>query len=485
MKPNYLIRLLILYFLFQNMGMTVFGQKLTKDKKQIIKSLEATQTEYNLIAQEIWGYAELGYLETKSTTLLQENLKKNGFEVTTGIADIPTAFVASYGSGQPVIAILGEFDALPGVSQAAVPYRQAVVEYGNGHACGHHLFGAGSAAAAVAVKNWLKDNKKKGTIRFYGTPAEEGGAGKVYMARAGAFDDVDVVLHWHPSSQNSANAASSLANKSAKFRFKGIAAHASAAPDKGISALDGVEAMNYMTNLLREHIPSDSRIHYVITSGGEAPNVVPEFAEVFYYVRHPEMDIAKQLFKKIVKAAKGAALGTGTTVDYEVIHGCFNVLPNETLARVMHKNMTLVGGVHYDEKETEFATQLMKTYPTGKATIADASRILPFKVIEKGRGGSTDVGDVSWQVPTAGCRTATWTPGTSAHTWQAVAAGGMSIGKKGMLVASKTMALTALDIFNNPKLVKQAKKELIRRRGKDFKYEAMLGDRKPPLDYRK
>ena len=247
----------------------------------------------------------------------------------------------------------------------------------------------------------MDDHQIKGTIRFYGTPAEEGGAGKVYMVREGLFDDVDAVLHWHPSNGNSASAASSLANKSAKFRFKGIASHAAGSPWNGRSALDGVEAMNYMVNLMREHVPAESRIHYVITEGGEAPNVVPAFAEVFYYVRHPDAAMVKSLFERVVKAAEGAAEGTGTKMEYEVIHGLYNLLPNETLSSLMYANLQEVGGVEYTDEERSFGEKIIASYEFGAGNIESANAIAPFKVQMKGSGGSTDVGDVSWVVPTA------------------------------------------------------------------------------------
>lgn len=457
---------------------------LDKEKEVTLKGLDNKAEKYTQIAQKIWNWAELGYQETQSAALLRETLKEAGFTIKSGVAEIPTAFVASYGSGEPVIGILGEYDALPGISQAAVPEQQAIKKGGAGHACGHHLFGTASSAAAIAVKDWLEKTGTKGTVRFYGTPAEEGGAGKVYLVRAGLFDDVDAVLHWHPSSNNAANASSSLANKSAKFRFYGKAAHAAGAPERGRSALDGVEALNYMVNLMREHVPADSRIHYVITKGGEAPNVVPAFAEVFYYTRHPEMQMVRDIFERVVQAAEGAAKGTGTRMDYEVIHGIYNVLPNETLSRIMHENLKAVGGVEYDAEETAFAEKIMASYET-KATIENAKIVQPFQISRKGRGGSTDVGDVSWAVPTAGMAAATWVPGTGAHSWQAVAAGGMSIGKKGMMVAAKTIALSAIDIFRNPSVTEKAKVELNQSRGDDFVYKSLLGDRKPPLDYRK
>jgi aminobenzoyl-glutamate utilization protein B len=437
------------------------------------------------VATNIWKLAELGYKEGKSANLLQSMLKEEGFTIETGVAGIPTAFTATFGSGTPVIGVLGEYDALPGFSQDAVPFKKDLPGNTNGHACGHHLFGSASAAAAIAVKNWLKTTGRKGTIRFYGTPAEEGGAGKVYMVRAGLFQDVDAVIHWHPGDDNNANPISSLSNKSAKFRFRGVASHAAASPERGRSALDAVEALNYMVNMMREHIPEKSRVHYVITKGGEAPNVVPAFAEVYYYIRHPEMDVVKDLFNRVTKAAEGAALGTGTTMDYEVIHGVYNLLPNQILSTNLYENLKTVGGVNYDKTEEDFALKIFPSLNRKDVNISDAALVKPYADQSDEAFGSTDVGDISWLVPTAGISSATWVPGTAAHSWQAVAAGGMSIGHKGMMVAAKTMALTIMDCLVSPEMLKNAKLELLKRRGGDqFKYEALLGDRNPPLDYR-
>lgn len=459
---------------------------MAKAQEDVLKKLDEKTAYYSEISQKIWDLAELGYLETESSALLQKTLTDAGFEVKAGVADIPTAFMAEFGSGKPVIGIMAEFDALPGVSQKAVPFREPVVEGGAGHACGHHLFGTASVAAGIAAKEWMTENNIKGTIRVYGTPAEEGGGGKVYMAKSGIMDDVDAMLHWHPSSANNAGANSSLANISTKFRFYGEASHAAAAPDRGKSALDAVEAMNFMVNLMREHVPMETRMHYVITRGGEAPNVVPAFAESYHYVRHPDAMKVKEIFAKMVDAAEGAALGTQTRMEYEIINGVYNLLPNETLASVMHKNLEAVGGIEYTAEETKFAEDIIKTYPAGViVSPEDAMKIAPFEVNEKGSGGSTDVGDVSWLVPTAGLGTATWVPGTSAHTWQAVAAGGTSIGKKGMMVAAKTLTLTAMDLFKDPSIAEKAKVELDKRRGANFKYEALTGERSAPLDYRK
>ncbi len=435
------------------------------------------------LARELWDLAEVGYLETQSSALLQETLKDEGFRIRAGVADIPTAFTAEFGSGKPVIAILAEFDALPGITQDATPDRNPLPQKGAGHACGHNLFGAGSVGAAIAIKEWLRTNNQIGTIRVYGTPAEEGGSGKVYMVRAGLFKDVDIALHWHAADMNSAQARTSLANRSAKFRFYGVSAHAAGAPEKARSALDGVEAFNFMANLMREHVPQQTRIHYVITAGGIAPNVVPDFAEVFYYLRHPESRIVQELWTRLEDAAKAGAMGTGTRVEWEIIHGNHPVVINETLARMMHEKLTQVGGVKYTAEEQAFAQQLYKSLDSPTLKLGSQEEIQPYKSTLG--YGSTDVGDVSIAVPTVGVRTATWVPGTSAHSWQSTAASGMSIGFKGAQVAAKTLTLAAIELFENEPLRLAARAEFEERRGGDFVYEALLGDRDPPLDYRK
>ncbi len=444
--------------------------------------LESAEENYESIALEIYRLAELGYLEFESSRLLQETLSLEGFEIEAGVAGIPTAFVASYGSGRPVVAILGEFDALPGISQSVSPVRNPLAEQAAGHACGHHLFGVGSAAAAIATKEWLSSTATLGTIRYYGTPAEEGGSGKVYMVREGLFDDVDVVLHWHPSDENDASPQTSLANRSAKFRFYGLSSHASSAPQAGRSALDGVEAMNYMVNLMREHIPSTARIHYVITAGGNAPNVVPDYSEVFYYVRGSNAAQVESLWIRVLAAAQGAAGGTETRLEYEVIHGNHSVLPNTALSRVMDSNLRKVGGVTYNPAEQRFAEQLYLSFIEPDATVGEQSQVQDFEL--RHGFGSTDVGDISWVVPTAGLRVATFVPGTVNHSWQAIAAGGTSIGTKGMMVAARTLATTAIDLLSNSVLIEDAREELIQRQGVDFQYRSLLGERPPPLDFR-
>lgn len=468
-----LIFLLLLFFI---------NSEAQKTKKEILQSLDGKANQYSAIAQSIWGYAEVGYKEIKSSALLQKTLADAGFTVQSNIAGMPTAFTASYGSGKPVLAILGEYDALPGVSQAAVAELKPIQDQKAGHACGHHLFGTASAAAAIEVKDWLMANKKSGTIRFYGTPAEEGGSGKVYMVREGLFKDVDVVLHWHPGNSNNASPATSLANKTGKFRFYGRASHAAASPEKGRSALDAVEAMNSMVNMMREHVTQETRIHYVITRGGEAPNVVPAFAEAYYYVRHPKRTEVKDVWERLTRAAQGAALGTDTQVEIEVTGGVYDLLPNESLARLMDKNLREVGGFIYSDAEREFAIQIQKSFSGNIPSHESTIQVAEYKM--QAGSASTDVGDVSWTVPTVGLITATWVPGTPAHSWQAVAAGGTSIGSKGMMVAAKSMALSAIDLFSNQLLIDEAWKEFRLRTGGDFKYEALLGDRKPALNYR-
>lgn len=484
-------------FLLILIQISVFSQKKSNKKTNPINEAVATKTMVNEgiqakfdtyadMSKQIWDWAELGYLEEKSSKLLQDKLVAEGFKVESGVAGIPTAFVATYGTGYPTIGILAEYDALPGLSQETNPVQKTNANQKAGHGCGHNLFGVGSMAAAIEVKNYLQKTGKSGTIQLFGCPAEEGGSGKVYLVREGLFDKTDIAIHWHPGSQNSANAGSSLANINGKFRFRGISSHAAASPERGRSALDGVEAMNMMANMMREHIPSDSRMHYVITKGGEAPNVVPAFAEVYYYVRHRNPAVVKSVWERLENAAKGAALGTGTTVDWEVLGGVYDILPNKTLAEVMYNNLKIVGGVNYNETEKTFATELAKTFVTKEINIEKASQISDFKADDGVvSGGSTDVGDVSWVVPTVGLSTATWVTGTGAHSWQSTACSGMSIGHKGMINAAKTMAGTAIDLILDDSLIQKAKQEFISIKPQDFKYQSLLGNRKPALDYRK
>ena len=453
------------------------------NKEAVIKSLTANYEADKTTALQIWDFAEVGYKENKSAALHVQHLKDAGFTVETGVAGIPTAFVATYGSGTPAIGILAEYDALPGLAQNAVPEKSAIAGKNAGHGCGHHLFGTASVSAGIAIKELIATGKLKGTIKVYGCPAEEGGSGKVFLVRAGLFNDLDAVIHWHPDDVNGVTTTSALANKSAKFKFYGISAHAAAQPEQGRSALDAVEAMDNMVNMMREHIPQETRIHYVITNGGKAPNVVPDFAEVYYYVRHPKRKDAVEIFDRVVKAAEGAALGTGTTMKYDIIGGTHDLLINKTLAELMQTNLEKVGGVIYSEEEKAFAKKIQPSFIGNPVDVATAATVKPLSYVNVGNNGSTDVGDVSYTKPTVGLRIATWVPGTPAHSWQAVASGGTEIGTKGMLVASKTMALTAIDLMSNPTLIQKATEEFKAGIG-DYKYKALLGDIKPALNYR-
>jgi len=434
---------------------TALAHDIGTDHRAVIDAVEARYEETADIARKIWEWGEVGYQEERSSALLKDTLKTAGFKIDSGVADIPTAFIAEYGTDGPVIAILAEYDALPGINQDDIAERSPIEGKHAAHACGHNLFAAGSVGAALAIKDWLEETNTPGRVRLYGTPAEEGGSGKVYMVRAGLFDDVDFAIHWHADDENSAAARTTLANRSAKFRFRGVSAHAAAAPEKARSALDGVEAFNFMVNMLREHVPQQSRIHYVITEGGTAPNVVPDFAEVFYYVRHPKPDGVDAIWDRVEEAARGAAQGTGTEVEWEVIHGNNPLLVNETMAKMMDEKLRIVGGVTYTPAEQKFAEQIVKSFDNPKLKLGSEAEIQPYST-SLGYG-STDVGDVS----------------------------GMSIGFKGANNAAKTMTLAAIELYTDPELREKATEEFHAARGENYRYKSLLGDREPPLDYRK
>ena len=454
----------------------VFAQK-----KALSDTIDARAEAAWQDALQIWEWAEPGYQEYKSAALLADRLEAGGFRVERVVVDIPTAFVATIGSGKPVLGILGEFDALPGLAQEATPVRTPRAGATYGHACGHNLFGAGSMLAALALAEQVKAGTMPGTIRFYGTPAEEGGAAKVYMVRAGMFDDCDAVLHWHPGDRNSAGDPTNLARIAAKFRYYGRSAHAAGAPEQGRSALDAVELTNFAAQLLREHTPDFTRIHHVITSGGSAPNVVPDFAEVYYYVRHPDAAVVKSLYRRLLLCAQAGAMATETRLEIEHLGGTHNIMPSDTLSSVTLKNLKELADVRYTEEEFAFAMELQKSL-LAPADISIIGEVFDRKgEVSK---GSTDVGDISWVVPTTGFRTSCWVPGTPAHSWQAVAAGGTSIGRQGMVLAARVIAATAWDLAHDPETLSAARKELDLRLS-EGQYAAMLGpDQQPPLDYR-
>jgi aminobenzoyl-glutamate utilization protein B len=455
--------------------------------QQLQELVDKHSAEYIKTSKAIWEYAELGYHEEKSSAMLQRDLKAAGFTIQSGVADEPTGFLASYGQGKPVIAILGEFDALPGLSQAAVPDRSPIVAAAPGHGCGHNLLGSGAALAAEALKAYMETNHVSGTLRYYGTPAEEGGSGKIYMVRAGLFRDVDVVLHWHPSNSNSVGNGGALALISARFAFHGVAAHAALAPDRGRSALDAVMLMGNGIEFLREHVPSNTRIHYIITNGGAAVNIVPDTAELQLMARSPSNAVLEGIWQRIVKIGQGAGLMTETTLDMKIDSTDANIIPNDALAQIAQKDLEEVGGFRYTPEEQRFAEELQKSLPPeAGGGLETTAEIVPLRAMDPNApSASTDVGDVSWNVPTIGFGAATFVPGVAAHTWQAAACAGMSIGQRGMVIAAKAIALTAADLFANPGVIQQAKADFDREvKGRTYRSQ-IPEDQKPPLDYRK
>ncbi len=455
------------------------------EREELLRKMDAQTQHYGDLSRKIWEFAEVGYKEKRSSDLLKAELRANGFQVQENVAEIPTAFTASFGSGKPIIGIIGEYDALPGLSQETIPEKRARVTGAPGHGCGHNLFGVASAFAAITVKNLLAEKKLNGTVRFYGTPAEEGGSGKVFMSRAGVFNDCDVVLVWHPGDQNAASLNSSLANISAKFRFYGTAAHAAASPERGRSALDALVLMAHAVDMLREHVPSTTRMHYVITNGGSAPNIVPDFAEIYMYARHPDMPTLDGIWQRIIKCAEAGALATGTQMKMEIVGSVYNLLPNTPLAQLFDRNLRSAGGVKYTPEEREFAIKLRQTFSLeGAKSLGSEETVQPLRTEDEGSGGSTDVGDVSWIVPTAEFRAATYVPGTPGHSWQSTACTGYSIGRKGMVVAAKTLTLSAVELFQNQALIEAAKADFNKRRA-GFEYRSRIpANQKAPLSYR-
>jgi aminobenzoyl-glutamate utilization protein B len=441
---------------------TVFAQ-MTPEKTTSgawIKQNEAKAKEVN---QRIWNLAELGLVEQQSSQTLMDWLAANGFGIERGVANMPTAFIASFGSGQPLIAILAEYDALPGLSQKASPIREAREGVANGHACGHSIYGTASTTAAIAASQAMAKHDIKGTIRLYGTPAEETGISKIYMTKEGLFKDCDAVLHWHASDETRSSYGTTKALVSVKFTFRGLAAHASRSPHEGKSALDAVELMDIGANFLREHLPEDSRMHYVITDGGGQPNVVPPSAQVWYYLRADKHRDVEYMFQRLADVAKGAALMTSTTVEWHVDSDTHEILPNLPLSQLIHKNLELVGPPKFTEQEKIFARKTQESLKGPFTyTLSETLEKFPDEP-EKGKA-STDVGDVSWMVPTGGLTVASYTFGAPGHSWQIVACTGTSIGEKGMLVAAHALAYSALDLLAKPDWLKKARADFEQRK---------------------
>lgn len=441
-------------------------------KESVISAMDARADRFKRLSREIWELAEISFEEHRSAALIAQELRASGFEVRTNVGGMPTAFIASAGSGSPVIAFLGEYDALPGLKQDAVPRKQPVGMIGSGHGCGHNLLGTGAAMAAIQTLESLRAGKRSGTVRYYGCPAEENGSGKVHLLRAGAFGGVDVALTWHPDDRNEPGQRSTLSNVGAAFRFRGVAAHAAKAPENGRSALDAIMLMNHAIELLREHVSSETRMHYYISNGGSAANIVPDFTEMKITVRHPDATVLRGIWRRVLKCAEAGALATETRMEIEILGALSNVIPNDTLARLSYTNMSQVGGVRYGVEERQFAEAVRELLPReGLPEIDLAARVLPIQ--EGVTPWSTDVGDVSWNIPTGEIRAAAFAPGVAPHTWQSTACAGMGIGQKGMMVAAKTMALTAIELCMNPGLVREVRQDFERRLG-GRQYVSML-----------
>jgi aminobenzoyl-glutamate utilization protein B len=456
------------------------AQRLNKHKKEVIASVEKHESALITISDSIWALAETAFEEHQSSRILADYAEQQGFSVERGVAGMPTAFVATYGSGSPVISVLGEFDALPGISQKASPTKEALQEGAAGHGCGHNLFGAASLGAAIAVKELIGSGKLKGTVKFMGTPSEEKFFGKIWMVREGIWDDVDVNLSWHPAAQTEADVQSSLALVDFKVEFFGQTAHASADPWNGRSASDALEIYTTGINYYREHIKPTVRIHYHIQDGGQVVNVVPDYSKLWVRVRDTKREGMMPVYNRIKEMAEGAAIMADVDYKISLISGIYEVLVNRRGGEIMQSNLELLGPISYTEEEIAFGKQIQSQ--TGKEQLGMDSAIRPLQpTAEHPGGGSTDVGDVSWNVPNINLGVTTAPKGTPWHSWAVVACGGMSIGHKGMSYAAKAMGMTMVDLFQNPKWISEIKEEYKERKGNTV-YEAIIPDGPPPIN---
>ncbi len=455
----------------------VVAARATPTKRAALNSVERHQADLADLSDRIWAYAETALRETRSAAALADYAEQQGFEVERGVAGMPTAFVATYGSGRPVIGVMGEYDALPGVSQKASPVQEALEAGAAGHACGHNLFGAASLGAAIAIKEQIAAGKLKGTVKFFGTPAEEDVGGKVYMARDGLFDGVDAVLAWHPSDETQADMVSSQAMVSLIVEFEGRTAHAAGDPWNGRSAVDAAELFTHGINMMREHIKPTSRMHYVILSGGDVPNVVPAYAKVSLWLRDWKRDEVEGLLARARKVAEGAATMTGTTGKVTVDGGSWDMLVNENGARLLHANLLLLGPATYTADEQAFAQQIQKA--TGVPEVGMFAGIKPLEG-QEAEGGSTDVADISWVAPTLHVSVATAPLDAPWHAWPVVATGGMSIGHKGMVRAAKVLAATMVDLYEQPRALAAVQAEFKAKKGATT-YVPYVPDGPPPV----
>ena len=448
-------------------------------KVQVVESIDSQSGQLIELSDQIWAFAETALREYQSSAVLADYAQAQGFEVTRGVAGLPTAFTARYGSGKPVIGIMGEYDALPGISQQALPVKTPLVEGAAGHGCGHNLFGAASLGAAVAIKQLIADGSLQGTVVFFGTPAEESVGGKVYMVREGLFDDVDIALAWHPDYKIRADTAGSQAMAEIRIAFEGRAAHAAYDPWNGRSALDAVEMTTFAINQMREHVKPSVRMHYVITGGGDVPNVVPEHASLWLWLRDSTHDGVNELIERARKIVEGVAIATETSGELKVTAGSYELLPNMAGARLIQKNFEWLGPMQFDDSETTFAREIQKA--TGKEQVGMNTTPEPLDENPgEPEGGSTDVADVSWVVPTLHLSVATAPADTPWHAWPVVAAGGMSIGHKGMLYAAKSLATTMVDLYMDADARTEIHKEWLE--DKDGRtYRAFLADGPAPI----
>ena len=470
----------ILSVLILFVSITFYGQKgLSKNKKALLKSVEKHKTELIKISDEIWSLAETAFEETKSAEILAGYAEKQGFKVERGVAGMPTAFVATYGSGSPVISVLGEFDALPGISQKAQPTKSPLKEGAAGHGCGHNLFGAGSLGAAIAIKELIEDGKIKGTVKVFGTPSEEKFFGKIWMVNAGLWDDVDVNISWHPAAKTESDVQSSLALVDFKVEFFGQAAHAAADPWNGRSASDALELYTSGINYYREHVKPTVRMHYHIQDGRQVVNVVPDYSRLWVRVRDSIRSGMLPVYERVQEMAKGAAILADVDYKVSLISGIYEVLVNREGGKIMQNNLELLGPIEYTEDEIAFGKKIQEI--TKKEQVGMDSNIKPLEnTRENSGGGSTDVGDVSWNVANINLRVTTAPKDTPWHSWAVVACGGMSIGHKGMIYSSKAMSMTMLDLFENPTLVKKVKDKYKERKGKEV-YKAIIPEGPPPI----
>lgn len=450
-----------------------------EDKKAAVANIEKHEQEMIKLSDEVWAYAESALRETKSSKAVADFAEAQGFKVERGVAEMPTAFIATYGEGKPIIGILGEYDALPGISQKAQSTKEALQPGAPGHGCGHNLLGVGSLGAAIAIKDLIAAGRLKGTIRYYGTPAEEAVGGKVYMARAGLFKDLDACIAWHPATESHADTESTQAIVDFIVEFKGKAAHAAVDPWDGRSAVDGMEIFNYALNMMREHVRPTVRMHYVIQKGGDVPNVVPEYAKVWVWLRDSKKEQVDQLLERVKAIAQGAALAAGVESKLTVQAGDYEVNVNTTGEKLVDANMRWLEPLKFTAEEHEFAKQIQRATGAEPRGLVEEIKPLDLNPPEP-QGGSTDVGDVSWLIPTLHLSVTTAPVNAPWHAWPVVACGGMSIGHKGMMYASKALAATMIDLYRNPKDLQAIQAEFAEKT-KGMVYKPYIPDGPPPI----